>query len=539
LERAQYKLNVDHKVIQAGKFDQKSTAEERDMLLKALLEEENQGNEEEEVFDDEELNQIISRNEEELNLFRKIDAETEKKRIDEWRSMGEKGVPTRLIDVSELPDIFIRNNEEIAPQIEEEVGRGKRQSKKVVEFLDDQLSEDQWLRIIDEGEDVQEVLRKRRERKEKRQKKKAGQENEASASEEEVETPARKKARKGTQEESPPPPRAALTQDELNEVLKEFIEAIETCQDKTGRIRSELFAELPSREDYPDYYEVIEQPIALDQIKEKLANSAYKSETELATDMELLFSNAKHYNQEDSQVYEDAVALQRIFITKLKQFQKGKLKPKKANEGNDEAIEEDDDETPRRRAKKKLANDDPNAPPKKETRGRKPKKLLQQLALEMLKSGEGDSNEIEISTGDSSQQPTPTTSTKKTRKGKKSKEDESEEQENGGGSKRDKRFNGNSNQSSPAPSQTDSVNNDGMNNENGYEDTSGKRKRKAAAHAISAIVNSNNVSPVNTPPSNMKNKRKSTLKTKTLNSEEGSSSENDSSEASEASSGED
>jgi len=33
LARAQYKLDIDDKVIQAGKFDNKSTAEEREALL--------------------------------------------------------------------------------------------------------------------------------------------------------------------------------------------------------------------------------------------------------------------------------------------------------------------------------------------------------------------------------------------------------------------------------------------------------------------------------------------------------------------------
>jgi len=49
LARAQYKLDVDSKVIQAGKFDQKSTAEERELLLKSLFVEDNQENDEEEV----------------------------------------------------------------------------------------------------------------------------------------------------------------------------------------------------------------------------------------------------------------------------------------------------------------------------------------------------------------------------------------------------------------------------------------------------------------------------------------------------------
>ncbi len=37
LQRARFKLNIDVKVIQAGKFDQKSTSEERDAMLRALF----------------------------------------------------------------------------------------------------------------------------------------------------------------------------------------------------------------------------------------------------------------------------------------------------------------------------------------------------------------------------------------------------------------------------------------------------------------------------------------------------------------------
>ena len=70
LAAARFKLNVDEKVIQAGMFDQKSTGSERKAFLEALLEEEaNDDEEEEEVPDDELLNDMIARNEEELEIF--------------------------------------------------------------------------------------------------------------------------------------------------------------------------------------------------------------------------------------------------------------------------------------------------------------------------------------------------------------------------------------------------------------------------------------------------------------------------------------
>lgn len=39
------------------------------------------------------------------------------------------------------------------------------------------------------------------------------------------------------------------------------------AKDKSGREVTEFFLELPSAEDYPDYYEVIQQPISLEEIK--------------------------------------------------------------------------------------------------------------------------------------------------------------------------------------------------------------------------------------------------------------------------------
>lgn len=51
-------------------FDQKSTGSERKAFLEAILEEEGAAEEEEnEVVDDETLNDMIARNEEELTIF--------------------------------------------------------------------------------------------------------------------------------------------------------------------------------------------------------------------------------------------------------------------------------------------------------------------------------------------------------------------------------------------------------------------------------------------------------------------------------------
>ncbi|KAI9313309.1 Bromodomain-containing protein [Dichotomocladium elegans] len=75
---------------------------------------------------------------------------------------------------------------------------------------------------------------------------------------------------------------------------------------------SNFFIQLPSKRQYPDYYEVIKQPIALSSIKTKLDQQGYHSLTDMKADMELMVSNAKKYNMKDSQVYIDAVRIQKL-----------------------------------------------------------------------------------------------------------------------------------------------------------------------------------------------------------------------------------
>ena len=60
---------MDEKVIQAGMFNQRSTGSERQELLQSILREEaDDEDEENEVPDDEVVNQMIARSEEEFEL---------------------------------------------------------------------------------------------------------------------------------------------------------------------------------------------------------------------------------------------------------------------------------------------------------------------------------------------------------------------------------------------------------------------------------------------------------------------------------------
>ncbi|VDO63669.1 unnamed protein product [Heligmosomoides polygyrus] len=69
------------------------------------------------------------------------------------------------------------------------------------------------------------------------------------------------------------------------------------------------FMELPSSREYPDYYQVIERPIDLKIIRDKIENNKYESSLQLMEDFEVLFNNARQYNEAGSQISCDAAVL--------------------------------------------------------------------------------------------------------------------------------------------------------------------------------------------------------------------------------------
>lgn len=144
LAAAKYKLNVDQKVIQAGMFDQKSSSHERRAFLQAILEHEEENEEEDEVPDDETLNQMIARREEEFDLFMRMDMD---RRREDARNPKRK---PRLMEEDELPSWIIKDDAEVerltCEEEEEKIfGRGSRQRRDV--DYSDALTEKQWLRV--------------------------------------------------------------------------------------------------------------------------------------------------------------------------------------------------------------------------------------------------------------------------------------------------------------------------------------------------------------------------------------------------------
>lgn len=82
-----------------------------------------------------------------------------------------------------------------------------------------------------------------------------------------------------------------------------------------------VFMEKPSKKLYPDYYQVIQEPIDLLTIEGKIKNEQYQTEEELVVDFKLMFSNCRQYNEEHSTIYEDANILEKVLLDKLHQMQ--------------------------------------------------------------------------------------------------------------------------------------------------------------------------------------------------------------------------
>jgi ATP-dependent helicase STH1/SNF2 len=66
-------------------------------------------------------------------------------------------------------------------------------------------------------------------------------------------------------------------------------------------------------QDYPDYYQLITQPIALSHLRKRASSNYYKSVQAYRDDWKLMFSNARTYNQEGSWVYVDAEEMEKVF----------------------------------------------------------------------------------------------------------------------------------------------------------------------------------------------------------------------------------
>ncbi|KAL3241151.1 RSC chromatin remodeling complex ATPase subunit STH1 [Nakaseomyces bracarensis] len=442
LERAMQKLDIDGKVIQAGKFDNKSTAEEQEEFLRRLLENESNKDEDDKAeLDDDELNDILARSADEKILFDKMDQERIEQEVQSAKEMGLSAPKPRLIEIDELPSVFTEDIEQHLKPEPVTLGR-MRNTKRV--FYDDGLTEEQFLDAVEnDNSTLEEVIKRKREARERRtrnkqlkvegasgevdeeaegvngvienddndykedaipeetiterrgrrgRKRKAVQpdivEAEAVIETHEVEAKSPKKRgrkrvikivdsskaepedeitkenqdsgplveiiegpdkkkpklkiklklKKPSGEEEVKPETETAPEEEAPAIKKsiakgrgrkpkavtlEIIKPVETLlKQMRGQVDetdahplTSIFEVLPSKREYPDYYKLIEKPVALDNILKNAKRGVYKSLKDVQTDLQTMFDNARFYNEEGSWVYNDAEKLNKFTNT--------------------------------------------------------------------------------------------------------------------------------------------------------------------------------------------------------------------------------
>ncbi|XP_049649950.1 probable global transcription activator SNF2L2 isoform X2 [Accipiter gentilis] len=280
--------------------------------------------EEDEVPDDETLNQMIARHEEEFDLFMRMDMD---RRREDARNPKRK---PRLMEEDELPSWIIKDDAEVerltCEEEEEKIfGRGSRQRRDV--DYSDALTEKQWLRAIEDGnlEEMEEEIRLKKRKRRRNLDKDSGKEDGEKAK--------KRRGRPPAEKLSPNPPK-------LTKQMNAIIDTVINYKDSFGRQLSEVFIQLPSRKELPEYYELIRKPVDFKKIKERIRNHKYRNLSDLEKDVMLLCHNAQAFNLEGSQIYEDSIVLQSVFKSARQKI----AKEESEDESNDDDDDDDDDE---------------------------------------------------------------------------------------------------------------------------------------------------------------------------------------------------
>jgi len=320
LATANEKLNSEAMYIEAGKFNQTSDASERREMLQRLIAQSADEDEDAGIPTDAELNVLLARpnpargltQEQEAEAYRQLDIAAG--RGEEASNGDEEGGGTclregRLLTHEELPS-WLREAELMRQAAREEgpseaVLDGPRERKPVC--YGEKLSERDFNRMLQSGMGQEEFLSQQRREREQKELREARR-KEAGASVDAAAETARKlkrpRAEEATHEEAP-----AVEAD----VLKKLINAVANAtRGRNKRRLAQLFLQLPRSSEAPDYYQTIESPIAIAQMREKLKGGGY-SLAQLDEDVALMVRNAHTYNDPASQVYQDASTLLEVY----------------------------------------------------------------------------------------------------------------------------------------------------------------------------------------------------------------------------------
>lgn len=329
LSRATEKLNMSEIVVEAGKFDKSSVEEdnsqERRKMMEILLTDfdttagasidESDSQEGEGAEDVDVLNEMISNNDDEYELYCNIDKE--------------RNVPGLLDDPNEIPDWikYPKGQKKTSSEkwdqfmADETTGKRKRTSTGGAVY-DDGLTELQFIRMMEKQADEEETAaKKKKERSTMRKEDNESiddKDDKQSLTEESLSTASRlsrirKSTSRGVEATSPngngnmhqtieSEPIEGLADKTYRKLINACKTVIALRESVSKRRLSEIFLEKPCPKTYPDYYQVIKKPIAINDILKKCRAHKYNELFEFWSDWKLLFENARKYNADVSVV---------------------------------------------------------------------------------------------------------------------------------------------------------------------------------------------------------------------------------------------
>lgn len=124
--------------------------------------------------------------------------------------------------------------------------------------------------------------------------------------------------------------------EEFKDFYKNTLDAVYTLQDENDeRPLLGAFQKLPSKKEYPDYYQIIPKPYSLSDIQKKVLKAKYSDSdaSEFLLDFKLIHDNANIYNDPESWIVLDARKILDFVSDQVHQFA-GDAKPPSSSSGS-------------------------------------------------------------------------------------------------------------------------------------------------------------------------------------------------------------
>lgn len=315
LSRATEKLNVSELVVESGQFNKESIESDNSLERKRMMEvlltdfdsaaqpkatteitgsdtgdgddDDDDGSDSGDKEKEEDLNELLSNNEADYQLYASMDDDVERH--------GGPAAPL-FTSADDVPN-WIRNPRSSGSNAVFAMEADGSRKRKAVAY-DDGLTEKQFLRMM-EQQAVEEEHVKKRQRVAK-------------------EAPSAPASTPVATESVPASVSTSLTDWTFRKLISCSKTVVALKDPSTKRRLSDLFLEKPDPATFPDYYEIIERPIAINDILRKCRAKLYSNLREFRDDWNLMFANARKFNGEDSWVVKDAQALEKELERVLK-----------------------------------------------------------------------------------------------------------------------------------------------------------------------------------------------------------------------------